>query len=135
MKSICRLGWVMVVVLVLAASAAAKQGYGTISGVVLDPSGRPHHRANPFQSEWCVLHGSPQTGRICRARFRGGILAGDGAPRRGDVESDDASARASGNHILFAGYAAREVRCSRRTGRLEVGAAFFDGDSHYPAVG
>ena len=42
MKSICRtLGWVMVVVLVLAASAAAKPGYGTISGVVLDPSGTP----------------------------------------------------------------------------------------------
>jgi hypothetical protein len=40
MKSICRtLGWVMVVVLFLAASAAAKQGYGTISGVVQDPSG------------------------------------------------------------------------------------------------
>jgi Carboxypeptidase regulatory-like domain len=40
MKSIYRtLGWVMVVVLVLAASAAAKPGFGTISGVVLDPSG------------------------------------------------------------------------------------------------
>src|ERR1700692_2655549 len=42
MKSICRtLGWAMMVVLVLAASAAAKPGYGTISGVVLDPTGTP----------------------------------------------------------------------------------------------
>jgi hypothetical protein len=42
MKSICRtLGRVMVAVLVLASSAAAKQGFGTISGVVLDPSGTP----------------------------------------------------------------------------------------------
>jgi hypothetical protein len=42
MKSIGRtLGWAMVVALVLAASVAAKQGYGTISGVVLDPSGTP----------------------------------------------------------------------------------------------
>ena len=47
MKSICRtLGWVMVVVLVVAASAAAKQGYGTISGVVLDPSGTPQMGAS-----------------------------------------------------------------------------------------
>jgi Carboxypeptidase regulatory-like domain len=42
MKSIGRtLGWAMVVTLVLAASVAAKQGYGTISGVVLDPTGTP----------------------------------------------------------------------------------------------
>jgi hypothetical protein len=33
--------WVMVIVLVLAGSAAAKPGYGTISGIVLDPSGTP----------------------------------------------------------------------------------------------
>jgi len=47
MKSICRtLGWVMVVVLVLADSAAAKPGYGTISGVVLDPSGTPQMGAS-----------------------------------------------------------------------------------------
>jgi hypothetical protein len=47
MKSICRtLGWVMIVVLVLASSAAAKQGYGTISGVVLDPSGTPQMGAS-----------------------------------------------------------------------------------------
>jgi hypothetical protein len=47
MKSICRtLGWVTGVVLVLAASAAAKQGYGTISGVVLDPSGTPQMGAS-----------------------------------------------------------------------------------------
>src|SRR3984957_12072061 len=47
MKSICRtLGWVMMVGLVFAASAAAKQGFGTISGVVLDPSGTPQMSAS-----------------------------------------------------------------------------------------
>jgi hypothetical protein len=47
MKSIGRtLGWVVVVVLVFAASAAAKPGYGTISGVVLDPSGTPQMGAS-----------------------------------------------------------------------------------------
>jgi len=47
MKSIHRtLGWVMIAVLVLAASAEAKQGYGTISGVVLDPSGTPQMGAS-----------------------------------------------------------------------------------------
>ena len=47
MKSICRtLGWAMVVVLFLASSAAAKQGFGTISGVVLDPSGTPQMGAS-----------------------------------------------------------------------------------------
>lgn len=47
MKSIGRsLGWVMLVVLVLAASAAAKQGFGTISGVVIDPSGAPQMGAS-----------------------------------------------------------------------------------------
>jgi hypothetical protein len=47
MKSICRtLGWVMAVVLVAAASASAKPGYGTISGVVLDPSGTPQMGAS-----------------------------------------------------------------------------------------
>src|ERR1700694_5648162 len=35
------LGWVMVIVLVVAGSTAAKPGYGTISGVVLDPTGTP----------------------------------------------------------------------------------------------
>ncbi len=35
------LGWVMIMTLVLTGSAAAKPGYGTISGVVLDPSGTP----------------------------------------------------------------------------------------------
>src|SRR5882762_4838716 len=35
------LGWVMVMVLVLTGSATAKPGYGTISGIVLDPSGTP----------------------------------------------------------------------------------------------
>jgi hypothetical protein len=35
------LGWVMVIVLVVACSAAAKPGFGTISGIVLDPSGTP----------------------------------------------------------------------------------------------
>jgi len=47
MKSICRSsGWVMVAVLLLAASSAAKPGYGTISGVVLDPSGTPQMGAS-----------------------------------------------------------------------------------------
>lgn len=47
MKSIYRtLGWVMVAVLALAASTYAKQGYGTISGVVLDPSGTPQMGAS-----------------------------------------------------------------------------------------
>jgi hypothetical protein len=35
------LGWAMVITLMLAGPAAAKQGYGTISGVVLDPAGTP----------------------------------------------------------------------------------------------
>ena len=35
------LGWVMAITLILAGSAAAKPGYGTLSGVVLDPSGTP----------------------------------------------------------------------------------------------
>ncbi len=47
MKSTCRtLGWIITAVLVFAASAAAKQGYGTISGVVLDPSGTPQMGAS-----------------------------------------------------------------------------------------
>src|ERR1700686_4647307 len=47
MQSIYRtLGWVMVAVLVLASSAAAKSGYGTISGNVLDPSGTPQMGAS-----------------------------------------------------------------------------------------
>ena len=42
MKSICRtLGWMMAIVLAFGTQAAAKQGYGTISGVVIDPSGTP----------------------------------------------------------------------------------------------
>jgi hypothetical protein len=41
MKSSKFLGWVMAITLVLAGSAAAKPGYGTLSGVVLDPSGTP----------------------------------------------------------------------------------------------
>src|ERR1700682_4749549 len=35
------LGWVTVMILVLAGSVTAKPGYGTISGIVLDPSGTP----------------------------------------------------------------------------------------------
>src|ERR1700681_1430758 len=59
MKSIFRtLGWAMMVVLVLAASAAAKQGYGTISGVVLDPSGQPQIGA----SVWLISEDA--SGRI-----------------------------------------------------------------------
>lgn len=47
MKSISRtLGWVMVAVLILATSARAKQNFGTISGVVLDPSGTPQMGAS-----------------------------------------------------------------------------------------
>jgi hypothetical protein len=47
MKSIYRtLGWVMVVTLSFAVSATAKDGYGTISGVVLDPSGTPQMGAS-----------------------------------------------------------------------------------------
>src|SRR6202140_5798782 len=42
MRSLYRtLGWVTVVVLLWAPSAAAKEGYGAVSGVVLDPSGTP----------------------------------------------------------------------------------------------
>ena len=47
MKSICRtLGWAIAAALVLSASAEAKQGYGTISGVVLDPYGTPQMGAS-----------------------------------------------------------------------------------------
>jgi hypothetical protein len=42
MKPRCKaLGWLMATSLLVAGSAAAKPGYGTISGVVLDPSGTP----------------------------------------------------------------------------------------------
>src|SRR3981081_1125822 len=42
MKSVGKtLGWIIVIVLVLAGSATAKPGFGTISGIVLDPSGTP----------------------------------------------------------------------------------------------
>src|SRR5229473_199629 len=42
MKSIGRtLGWVMAAVLAFGAQAAAKQSYGSLSGVVFDPSGTP----------------------------------------------------------------------------------------------
>ena len=40
------MGWVMVAMLSFAASAYAKQGFGTISGVVLDPSGTPQMGAS-----------------------------------------------------------------------------------------
>jgi len=47
MQSIYRtLGWVMGVALVLSTSAAAKPGYGTISGVVLDSAGTPQMGAS-----------------------------------------------------------------------------------------
>ncbi len=47
MKSIYRtLGWVIGFALVLVPSASAKPGYGTISGVVLDPSGTPQMGAS-----------------------------------------------------------------------------------------
>lgn len=58
MKSIFRaLGWTMVVSLGIAASTAAKPGYGTISGVVLDSSGTPQMGA----SVWLI---SEDGGRI-----------------------------------------------------------------------
>ncbi len=40
------LGWVAVLVLAFGTHAAAKQGYGTLSGVVLDPAGTPQMGAN-----------------------------------------------------------------------------------------
>src|SRR4029077_3574478 len=47
MRSICRtLCWTTVLVAVLAVSAPAKQGYGTLTGVVLDPSGMPQMGAS-----------------------------------------------------------------------------------------
>ena len=47
MNSILRtLGWVMVAVLIVAAPASAKQGFGTISGIVLDTSGTPQMGAS-----------------------------------------------------------------------------------------
>ncbi|HWF14063.1 MAG TPA: carboxypeptidase-like regulatory domain-containing protein [Candidatus Acidoferrales bacterium] len=58
MQSIFRtLGWVIVVTLGMAASTAAKPGYGTISGVVLDSSGTPQMGA----SVWLI---SEDGGRI-----------------------------------------------------------------------
>src|SRR5579863_904735 len=55
MKPVYRIaGWVMAVVLGFAGSAAAKQGYGTISGVVLDPSGTPQMGA----SVWVISEGA-----------------------------------------------------------------------------
>lgn len=58
MKSIFRtLGWVIVVTLGMAASTAAKPGYGTISGVVLDSAGTPQMGA----SVWLI---SEDGGRI-----------------------------------------------------------------------
>src|ERR1700688_544536 len=42
MKATCKtLGWVMVMALAFGGSAEAKPGYGTLSGVVVDPSGTP----------------------------------------------------------------------------------------------
>jgi hypothetical protein len=58
MKSAFRtLGWVVVATLVIAASTAAKPGFGTISGVVLDSSGTPQMGA----SVWLI---SEDGGRI-----------------------------------------------------------------------
>jgi len=68
MKSIYRtLGWVIVVVLALAVSAAAKQGYGTISGVVLDPSGTPQMGA----SVWLISEdaGGPPVAQILSNQY------------------------------------------------------------------
>ena len=42
MKATCKtLGWVMVMALAFGGNAEAKQGFGTISGVIVDPSGTP----------------------------------------------------------------------------------------------
>src|ERR1700739_3914699 len=58
MKSMFRtLGWVMAVTLGIAATTAAKPGYGTISGVVLDSTGTPQMGA----SVWLI---SEDGGRI-----------------------------------------------------------------------
>ncbi len=47
MRSICKaLGWVTVLLVALAVSASAKPGYGTLSGVVLDPAGLPQMGAS-----------------------------------------------------------------------------------------
>ena len=47
MTSICKtLALVMVLVVTLAVSLPAKQGYGTLTGVVLDPSGLPQMGAS-----------------------------------------------------------------------------------------
>src|SRR5579862_3353955 len=47
MRSICKtLGWVAVMVVALAVSASAKPGYGTLTGVVLDPAGLPQMGAS-----------------------------------------------------------------------------------------
>ena len=57
MKLICRsVGWATVALLVCASSAAAKPGFGTISGLVLDPSGTPQMGA----SVWLI---SEEAGR------------------------------------------------------------------------
>jgi len=58
MKSICRtLCWTIIIVFVFSVSAAAKQGYGTLSGVVLDPSGTPQMGANV----WLISEEGGQT--------------------------------------------------------------------------
>ena len=58
MKLICRaLGWVLIAVVVCASPAAAKQGFGTISGVVLDPSGTPQMGA----SVWLISEDAGRT--------------------------------------------------------------------------
>ena len=47
MRSLCKtLGWVTVLVLALTCSASAKPGYGTLTGVVLDPAGLPQMGAS-----------------------------------------------------------------------------------------
>jgi len=49
MKLLCKtLGWTMIVVLAFGSRAAAKQGYGTLTGVVLDSSGTPQMGATVF---------------------------------------------------------------------------------------
>ena len=126
MKSIGRsLGWATVVLLAVVSSAAAKQGFGTISGVVLDPSGTPQMGA----SVWLISEdvgrtvaqlNSDQHGAFFSDRVKPGqyavrvavqrIPAGDGTPRRGDLQPHNPAPRASRNRIFLSRFPAAEIR-------------------------
>ena len=151
MKSICRtLGWVMVMVLALAASVPAKQGYGTLSGVVLDPSGTPQMGA----TVWLISEDaggrtisqllSNQDGAFSTDHLKPGkyavrvSLAGflPAMERHIAVMADLTTLlRVQVDSVFrFARHAAPQIRCACRTRRLEVGAALFGGDAHDPAM-